>query len=70
MVTQPSLQAKLKFDENGYAFLNIVANRNQLAAIGKFPIATGKLIIGKTLATSGEEITNAMISDYVLANYW
>ena len=27
-----------------------------LAAIGKFPSAIGKLMIGKTLATNGEEM--------------
>ena len=32
-----------------------------LVAISKFPNAIGKLMIGKTLATNGEEITNAMI---------
>ena len=42
----------------------------QLAAIGKFPNAIGKLMIGKTLATNGEEITSAMIGNDVLAVYW
>ena len=28
------------------------------------------LIIGKTLATNGEEITNAMIGNVILENYW
>ena len=41
-----------------------------LAAIGKFPNAIGKLMIGKTLAANGEEITNAMIDNDVLAYYW
>ena len=40
-----------------------------LTAIGKFSIAIGKLMIGKTLATNGEEITNAMIANDVLAIY-
>ena len=40
-----------------------------LAAIGKFPSVIGKLMIGKTLATNGEEIANAMIDNDVLANY-
>ena len=31
-----------------------------LAAIGKFPIANGKLMIGKTLAVNEEKISNAM----------
>ena len=47
----------------------IIANRNPLAAIGKFSNATGKLMIGKTLATNGKEITNAMIGNDVLANH-
>ena len=48
----------------------IGTNDKPLAAIGKFPDATGKLMIGKTLATNGEEITNAMIGNDVLAIYW
>ena len=48
----------------------IGTNGKPLAAIGKFSNAIGKLIIGKTLATNGEEITNAMIGDYALAIYW
>ena len=50
--------------------LPIVTNGKPLAAIGKFSIAIGKLMIGKTLATNGEEITNAMIGNDVLAIYW
>ena len=45
-------------------------NGKPMAAIGKFPSAIGKLMTGKTLATNGEEITNAMIGNDVLANYW
>ena len=45
-----------------------MVNGKPLAAIGKFPI--GKLMIRKILATYGEEITNAMIGNDVLANYW
>ena len=41
-----------------------------MAAIGKFASAIGKLMMGKTLATNREEITNAMIGNNVLANYW
>ena len=41
-----------------------------MAAIGKFPNAIVKLTIGKTLDTNGEEITNAMIGNDVLAIYW
>ena len=53
--------------------LYITANSNRdkpLAAIAKFPTTIGKLMIGKTLATNGEEITNAMIGNDVLAIYW
>ena len=50
--------------------LPIGTNGKPLAAIGKFPNAIGKLMIGKTLATNGEEITNAMIGNDVLAIYW
>ena len=45
-------------------------NGKPLATIAKFPSAIGKSMIGKTLATNGEEITNAMIGNDVLANYW
>ena len=48
----------------------IGTNGKPLAAIRKFPTAIGKLMIDKTLATNGEEITNAMIGNDVLANYW
>ena len=41
-----------------------------MAAIGKFSSVIGKLMIGKTLVTNGEEITNAMIGNDELANYW
>ena len=50
--------------------LPIGTNGKPLAAIGKFSIAIGKLMIGKTLATNGEEITNAMIGNDVLTIYW
>ena len=40
-----------------------------LAAICKFPSPIVKLMIGKTLATNGEEISNAMIGNDVLAIY-
>ena len=50
--------------------LLIGTNGKPLVAIVKFPSALGKLMIGKTLATNGEEITNAMIGNDVLANYW
>ena len=49
--------------------LPIGTNGTPLAATGKFPSAIGKLMIGKTLATNGEEITNAMIGNDELANY-
>ena len=48
----------------------IGTNRKLLAAIGKFLSATGKLMIGKTLATSGEEITDAMVGNGVLTINW
>ena len=47
-----------------------MVNHWQLLPISKFPSASGKLRIGKTLATNGEEITIAMIGNDVLANYW
>ena len=47
----------------------IGTNDKPLAAIGKLPSAIGKLTIGKTLATNGEENTNAMIGNDVMANY-
>ena len=50
--------------------LSIRTNGKPLAAIGKFSIAIGKLMIGKTLATNGEEIANAIIGNDVLAIYW
>ena len=50
--------------------LPIGTNGKPLEAIGKFPSAIGKLMIGKTLATNGEEIANAMIGNDALANYW
>ena len=49
--------------------LPIGTNCKPLAAIRKFSTAIGKLMIGKTLATNGEEITNATIGNGVLANY-
>ena len=48
----------------------IGANGKPLAAIGKFSIDIGKLMIGKTLTTNGEEIINAMVGNDVLAIYW
>ena len=50
--------------------LPIGTNSKPLAAIGKFHNAIGKLMIGKTLAANGEEITNAMIGNDALAIYW
>ena len=43
---------------------------NLIPIIGKFSSAIGKLMIGKTLATNGEEVTNVMIRNNVLGNYW
>ena len=53
-----------------HILLPIGTNSKPLAAIGKFLNATGKLMIGKALATSGEEITNAMVGNDALAIYW
>ena len=53
-----------------FVSLPIGTNCKPLAAIGKFPNAIGKLMIGKTFATNGEEITIAMIGKDVLAVYW
>ena len=50
--------------------LPIGTNGKPVATVGKFPSAIGKFMIGKMLATNGEEITNAMIGNDVLANYW
>ena len=48
--------------------LPIGTNGKPLATIGKF--SNGKFMIGKTLATTGEEIANAMIGNAVLTIYW
>ena len=48
-------------------------NRKPLAAIDKIPNAIGKLMMGKTLASSEEEITkitNVMVGNDVLAIHW
>ena len=45
-------------------------NGKPLAATGKFPNSTAKLMIGKTLATNGEKITHAMIGNDVLTINW
>ena len=50
--------------------LPIGTNGKTLAAIGKFLSAIGKLMTGKTLASNGEEFTNAMICHDELAHYW
>ena len=50
--------------------LPIGTNGKPLAAIGKFSSAISKLMIGKILATNGEEIANVMIENDALANYW
>ena len=49
--------------------LSIGTNGKPLEAISKFPNVIGKLMIDKTLAVNGEEITNAMIGNDVLAIY-
>ena len=50
--------------------LPIKTNGKPLAAIGKFRNVTGKLMTGKILAANGEEITNPMVGNAVLAIYW
>ena len=50
--------------------MQIGTDGKPLAAIGKFPIAIGKLMVSKLMATNGEEITNAMIGNNILAIYW
>ena len=50
--------------------LPIGTNGKSLATIGKFPNATGKLMIGKALATNGEEIASVMADNAVLVIYW
>ena len=51
-----------------YLSLPIGTNGKPLADVGKFPSAIGKWMIGKTLATNWEAITNAMIGNDELAN--
>ena len=53
-----------------YISLPIGTNGKLFSAIGKFPSVIGKLMIGKTLATNGEEFINAMIGNDELVNYW
>ena len=48
----------------------IVTNGKPLAVIGEFANAIGKLMVGKTLDTSGEETTNALIGNDILPTYW
>ena len=50
--------------------LPVGTNGEPLLAIGKFPNVISKLMIGETLALSGEEITNAMIGNDILPIYW
>ena len=50
--------------------LPIGTNGKPLAAIDKFSSTIGKLMIGKTLDTSGKEINNTMIGNDVLAICW
>ena len=41
-----------------------------IGAICKWLAAIGKFMIGITLATNGEKITNAMVGNGISANYW
>ena len=50
--------------------LPIGTNGKPLTAFSIFPNAIGKLLTDKTLTTNGEEITNAMIGNEVMAIYW
>ena len=51
--------------------MQIGTNGKPLAAIAKSPNAIGKLMmVSKLTATNGEEITNAMIGNNILAIYW
>ena len=50
--------------------LSIGTNGKPLAAIGKFFNAIAELMIGKTLATNGERITNSIIGNDILTIYW
>ena len=64
----------LKKLQASHISLPIGTNSKPLAAISKFSIAIGKFMIGKTLATNGEEMTNATIGNDVLTqfigNHW
>ena len=44
-------------------WLPVGTNDKPLATTDKFPGAIGKLMVGKTLATNEDEITNAMIGN-------
>ena len=46
-----------------YIIANIETNGKSMAAIGKFLSAICKLMICRTLATNGEEITNAVFGN-------
>ena len=48
----------------------IGSNDRSLGAIGKFPSVIGNLIIDKILDTNGKEVTNLIIGNDVLVNYW
>ena len=48
--------------------LSIGTNDKPLVPIGKFPSVIGKLMIGKILATNGEEFINAMTGNDELEN--
>ena len=50
--------------------LPIGTNGAPLAAINQTPNVIGILMIGKTLATNGKEITNAVIGNDVWAIHW
>ena len=65
-----SIQSQFFLYPKSQISLQTGTNGKPLAAVGKSSIAIGKLMIGKTMSTNGEEITNAMIGNDVLAIYW
>ena len=67
---KPLILGTLGVGTYAHILLPVGTNGKPLATVSKFPNTIGKLMIGKTLATNGEEITNAMIGNAVLAVYW
>ena len=61
---------EIRFCRNHPYIMLIGINGKPLAAVGKFSSTIVKLMVVKTLATNGEEISNAVIGNDVLAIYW